>query len=140
MQYDEDQLEPMRAELRDIGVEELRTAEDVERFMSEKKGCAAVIVNSVCGCAAGNARPGLAQALRSGFAPERCATVFAGQDAEATASMRSHFPDLPPSSPCFFLLRDGELVHHIPRRAIESQDAAGLASELLTAFEEHCGA
>lgn len=135
MRYDESQLEPMRAELRDIGVEELRTPEAVDAFMAERSGTAIVIINSVCGCAAGNARPGLALSLEQlADSPGRLASVFAGQDAEATARMRSYFGDLPPSSPCFSIFRDGQLVQHIPRALIESQDASGVAATLTAAL------
>lgn len=136
MPYSELLVKPMREELTAAGVEELRTAADVDRFMTERSGTALLVVNSVCGCAAGMARPGVRQALADGPRPDRVATVFAGQDLEATARARGYFPDVPPSSPSLALFRDGELVRFIPRHRIEGRTAGDLAADLVRAFEE----
>ncbi len=131
-------VKPMREELTSVGVQELLTAEDVDRFMAEKQGTAMLIVNSVCGCAAGMARPGVRQALQSGRKPDRVATVFAGQDLEATARARSYIPDIPPSSPSIAFFKDGELVGFIPRHRIEGRNADAVAQDLIATFNEHC--
>ena len=140
MSYPEELVKPMRAELTQIGVKELRTAADVDAFMQQKTGTAMVIVNSVCGCAAGGARPGLKLALQSPSKPERVATVFAGQDVDAVAKARSYFADIPPSSPSIALFKDGELVHFVPRHMIEGRDPATISADLKKAFEAHCAA
>jgi putative YphP/YqiW family bacilliredoxin len=127
----------MREELTRLGVEELMTADDVDRFMSQQSGTAMLVVNSVCGCAAGMARPGIALALASGSRPERMATVFAGQDLEATARARSYFPEIPPSSPSIALFKDGEVVYSLPRHRIEGRSAEQVADELSRVFDEH---
>jgi putative YphP/YqiW family bacilliredoxin len=133
-------VKPMREELLQLGIPELLSAEDVDRFMEEaKQGTSLLVVNSVCGCAAGMARPGVRLALQHGRRPDRVASVFAGQDLEATARARSYFADIPPSSPCFALFRDGELVTFVPRHRIEGRDAGSVAKDLTAAFEEHCG-
>ena len=98
-----------------------------------------VVVNSVCGCAAGGARPGVALALRHEHRPDRVGTVFAGQDAEATQRVREHCEGIPPSSPSIALFKEGELVHFVPRHAIEGRDPQSIAFDLMTAFDEHCG-
>lgn len=135
MNYDPRFTDPMREELTSIGVSELRTAADVDAFLAEKRGTALVVVNSVCGCAAGMARPGLKAALASGGArPDRVASVFAGVDREATARARESFGANAPSSPSFALFRDGELFHFVPRWKIEGRDASALAQELTAAF------
>ena len=131
-------VKPMREELTSVGVKELLTAEDVDAFMNEKNGTAMLIVNSVCGCAAGMARPGVRLALQSDRRPDRVATVFAGQDLEATARARGYFSDVPPSSPSIALFKDGELVHFIPRHRIEGRDAHSVANDLTQVFSEHC--
>ncbi len=131
-------VRPMRDELTTLGVRELVTAKDVDDFMNEKTGTALLVVNSVCGCAAGMARPGIRLALGSANRPDRVASVFAGQDLEATARFRSYVADIPPSSPSIALFKDGELVHFIPRHRIEGRDAQGVARDLTSAFEEHC--
>jgi putative YphP/YqiW family bacilliredoxin len=138
MPYSELLVRPMREELTSVGVTELRTAQDVDAFMAEKNGTAMLVVNSVCGCAAGMARPGIRQALQHGKRPDRVATVFAGQDLEATARARGYLPDVPPSSPSIAFLKDGELVYFIPRHRIEGRTADAVAGELVTVFEEHC--
>ena len=131
-------VKPMRDELTAIGVRELLTAEDVNQFMAEKEGTALVVVNSVCGCAAGMARPGVRLALEHGVTPERTASVFAGQDLEATAQARGFMANIPPSSPSMALFKDGELVYFLPRHRIEGRDAQAVAQDLIAAFEEHC--
>lgn len=138
MPYSPMLVRPMREELTSAGFEELNSAEEVERFMAERGGSALVVVNSVCGCAAGMARPGARLALQEGPRPDRLATVFAGQDVEATARMRAYFPDLPPSSPSMALFRDGELVYFLPRHKIEGRDALAVAKDLVEAFTRHC--
>lgn len=131
-------VKPMREELTSIGVQELLSPEDVDNFMNEKTGTAMLVVNSVCGCAAGMARPGVRQALQNGRRPDRVATVFAGQDLEATARARSYFPDIPPSSPSIAFFKDGELVAFVPRHRIEGRNAQAVASDLQAIFDEHC--
>jgi len=138
MPYPEQLVAPMRAELVEMGVRELRTADGVEAFFGEKSGTSLILVNSVCGCAAGSARPGLARALQADKRPDRVATVFAGQDVDATAKAREHFGDIPPSSPSMALFKDGALVHFVPRHMIEGRDALGVAAGLIEAFEEYC--
>lgn len=131
-------VKPMREELTVLGVEELFTAADVERFMAETNGTALLVVNSVCGCAAGMARPGIRLALADGVRPDRLASVFAGQELEATARARSFFPDIPPSSPSMAFFKDGELVWFLPRHRIEGRSAEQVAADLKQVFAEHC--
>jgi putative YphP/YqiW family bacilliredoxin len=139
MPYDPMLVQPMRAELTRLGIKELTTPQAVDSFMAEQSGTAMIIVNSVCGCAAGNARPAVTLALQQATnAPDRIATVFAGQDVEATARARGYFSDFPPSSPSMVLFKDGEIVHFLPRHRIESRDAMGIAQELATVFQKHC--
>lgn len=138
MPYPEELVQPMREELTRVGVRELRDAREVDDFMARREGTALVVINSVCGCAAGAARPGVALALENAHRPERVATVFAGQDIEATARIRGYFPDIPPSSPSLALFRDGELVHFVPRHQIEGRDPHTLAASLVEAFDHHC--
>jgi putative YphP/YqiW family bacilliredoxin len=126
----------MREELTSAGVEELLSAEDVDRWMSESSGSSLLIVNSVCGCAAGMARPGVRAALEQGPRPDRVATVFAGQDVEATARARAHFPDIPPSSPSMAVFKDGELAFFMPRHRIEGRSAEDVAGDLVAAFRQ----
>lgn len=140
MPYSEMLVRPMREELTSAGVKELRTAQDVDAFLAEKNGTALLVVNSVCGCAAGMARPGIRQALQNGKRPDRVATVFAGQDLEATARARSHMAEIPPSSPSVAFFKDGELVYFLPRHRIEGRSAQNVAQDLVTVFEEHCEA
>ena len=140
MPYAEELCAPMRAELTGIGVRELRTAQDVDDFMADKSGTALIMVNSVCGCAAGTARPGLAIALKHEHQPDRSATVFAGQDVEATQKARDYFGDLPPTSPSFVLFKNGELVHLTPRHRIEGSAPEQIAAELTAAFDQYCAA
>jgi putative YphP/YqiW family bacilliredoxin len=140
MPYSPMLVKPMREELTSLGVEELLTAADVDRWMAAPQGTGLLIVNSVCGCAAGAARPAVRLALQGELRPDRVATVFAGQDLEATARARGHFADIPPSSPSMALFKDGQLVYFIPRHRIEGKDAQQLAADLGAAFERWCGA
>lgn len=135
--YPEMLVRPMREELTRLGAQELKTADEVEQAL-EQDGTTLVVVNSVCGCAARNARPAVALALRHPVRPDRVATVFAGQDAEATAAARGYFVGHPPSSPAVALLKDGELVHMLPRHRIEGRSAAEIAAGLTSVFDEHC--
>lgn len=137
--YPEQIVKPMREELTRLGIQETRTAEEVDSALGDKKGTALVVVNSVCGCAAGNARPAVAMALENAPAkPSKMITVFAGNDKDATAKARSYFTGYRPSSPSIALLRDGEVVKMFERHNIEGRDARELASELQAAFAEHC--
>ncbi len=131
-------VKPMREELVAAGFEELMTPADVDRFLDEKSGTALLVVNSVCGCAAGMARPGVRLALQSGPRPDRLGTVFAGQDLDATARARARFGDIPPSSPSMALFKGDELVWFLPRHRIEGRDALDVAADLRAAFAEHC--
>jgi putative YphP/YqiW family bacilliredoxin len=137
MQYPEPFIAPMRAELTRLGVKELRTPEQVDEAV-QTPGTVLIVVNSVCGCAAGKARPGIALALQHGRRPDLAATVFAGGDVEATDRARGYFAPYPPSSPSVGLLRDGKLVFMLERRDIENRDAAAIAARLTAAFDEHC--
>jgi len=137
--YPEFLIAPMREELTRLGVRELRTAADVESTITKSQGTVMVVVNSVCGCAAGKARPGVALALRHPVKPDHVTTVFAGADGEATARARDYFTGYAPSSPSIALLRDGQLVYMMERRDIESQTADAIASQLTAAFERFCG-
>ncbi len=139
MAYPEPFIAPMRAELVALGMDELRTPADVDRLVATP-GTVMVVVNSICGCAAGKARPGIALALRHGKRPAASGTVFAGADLDATARARELFAPYPPSSPSVALLRDGKLVYLLQRRDIETRDALGIAEQLSRAFEEHCDA
>jgi putative YphP/YqiW family bacilliredoxin len=129
----------MRAELSSAGFEELLSAEDVDRFI-EKGGSGMLVINSVCGCAAGQARPGVRKAIESPARPENLATVFAGQDVEATARARAAFADVPPSSPSIALFKDGELVYFVPRHRIESRSAEDVSRDLTDAFDRYFAA
>jgi bacilliredoxin len=128
----------MREELTSAGVEELTTPQQVDDWMRSASGTALLVVNSVCGCAAGMARPGVRLALRHEKRPDRLATVFAGQDLEATAQARGYIPHVPPSSPSVALFKDGELVWFLPRHRIEGRSAEQVAGDLKAAFDEHC--
>ncbi len=138
MPYPEEMVAPMRAELTRVGAKELRTAAEVDAFMKAQKGTALLVINSVCGCAAGGARPGVAMALQSAVKPDQVVTVFAGQDTEAVAKARSYLADVPPSSPSLALFKDGKLVHFVPRHMIEGRDGRTVAFDLIGAFEKHC--
>ena len=138
MPYSELMIRPMREELTRIGVEEMRTPEDVQRTIENSTGTVMVVVNSICGCAAGKARPGIARALQHSARPDKVTTVFAGADIEATDKARSYFTGYPPSSPSIAILKDGQLVYMMERRQIEGKDASQVASELIDAFDQHC--
>jgi putative YphP/YqiW family bacilliredoxin len=138
--YSESFVAPMRAELTQYGVQELRTPEDVDATVKTTEGTLMIVVNSVCGCAAGKARPGVAMALQHTTKPARVATVFAGADVEATDRARSYFAGYPPSSPCIGFLRDGKLQFILERRNIENQTAEQIAVALTKAFDTYCGA
>ena len=127
----------MRGELTRLGFKELRTPEQVDEAV-RAAGTVMVVVNSVCGCAAGKARPGIAVALQHAKRPDLAATVFAGADVEATERARQYFAPYPPSSPSIGLLQDGKLVWMMQRRDIETRDAAAIAAALTAAFDEHC--
>ncbi len=140
MPYPEMMVKPMREELTALGFEELKSAEQVEAFMAESEGSAILVINSVCGCAAGQARPGVRLALAGEVQPDRLATVFAGQDVEATARARNFFADIPPSSPSIALFKGGELVYFVPRHRIEMRSAEEVAQDLTSAFERYFAA
>lgn len=133
-------IQTMRDELTLVGVRELRSAEDVDTVLSEKTGTTLVVFNSVCGCAAGNARPGIGLALQNDVIPDRICAVFAGQDREATERARSYIPDQPPSSPSVALFKDGQPVYMMHRYLIEGRDAVQVARDLVAVFNEHCSA
>jgi putative YphP/YqiW family bacilliredoxin len=136
--YPEIMVVPMREELTRVGVKELRTAAEVDQALSNQPGTTMVVVNSICGCAAGRMRPAVRAALQQAVRPEKLFTVFAGQDLEATERARSYFTGYPPSSPSIALLRDGQLVHMVQRSDIEHREAADIATELKSAFEKYC--
>jgi len=138
MPYPESFIGPMREELTRIGVKELKTPAQVDSFIRETPGTVMVVVNSMCGCAAGKARPGIAQALQHTNRPDGVGTVFAGGDVEATEHARGYFLPYPPSSPSVAILRDGKLVYMLERRQIENQSAAGIAKALTDAFDKYC--
>ena len=138
MPYSELLVRPMREELSSIGVRELRTPDEVDAFLNDTTGTAMLVVNSVCGCAAGMARPGVRLALEGERRPDRVASVFAGQDLEATARARAFIADIPPSSPSIAFFKDGELVYFMPRHRIEGRDANAVAGDLKTVFNDHC--
>jgi putative YphP/YqiW family bacilliredoxin len=138
MPYPEIMIRPMREDLTRLGVEELRTAEDVDETIRNSKGTLMVVVNSICGCAAGKARPGVALALQHSVKPDKVTTVFAGADIEATDRARSYFTGYGPSSPSIALLKDGQLVYMLERFQIEGRDANQIAGELTQAFDKHC--
>jgi len=136
--YPQEMVQPMREELTSIGFRELRTPDEVNSVLTQTRGSVLVVVNSICGCAAGKARPGVALALSHRVRPETLTTVFAGQDPEATAQARSYFTGYDPSSPSVALLRDGKLVFMMERRDIEGRDAFSIAEDLTSAFERFC--
>jgi putative YphP/YqiW family bacilliredoxin len=129
----------MRAEMTSMGAAELRTVADVDAAIGNTTGTTLVFVNSVCGCAAGNARPAVKMALGHGALPDRTVTVFAGQDLDAVARARSYFGEYQPSSPSMALLRNGEVVHFVHRHQIEGRSPQDIAAELTRAFDTHCG-
>jgi putative YphP/YqiW family bacilliredoxin len=138
MQYPEIMIRPMREDLTRLGFEELKTVEAVDDAVKNTHGTLMIVVNSICGCAAGKARPGVALALQNEVRPDRLATVFAGADIEATERARGYFTGYPPSSPSVGILKDGELVFMMERWQIEGRGPEEIAAELKHAFEEHC--
>lgn len=138
MPYPEQFVAPMRAELASAGAQELNTSAQVDDFFANKNDTGLILINSVCGCAAGSARPAVRLSMDHSSTPLRYATVFAGQDVEATERVRSLLGDVPPSSPSMALLKDGELVHFVPRHMIEGRDALTIAADLARAFDEFC--
>lgn len=137
--YPEIMVVPMREELTRLGIEELRTSEQVDRQLKNRPGTTMVVVNSICGCAAGRMRPAVRMALQNSAKPDKAYSVFAGQDTEATERARGYFTGHPPSSPSIAILRDGELVYMMPRRDIESREAPAIAADLKAAFDRFCG-
>jgi putative YphP/YqiW family bacilliredoxin len=138
MPYPEIMIRPMREELTRLGAEELKTPEAVDEAVASNEGTLMVIVNSICGCAAGKARPGVAMALQHDVKPDKVATVFAGADIEATERARSYFKGYRPSSPSIAILKGGELVYMLERFQIEGRDATQIAQELTSAFDQYC--
>lgn len=136
--YDERLVAPMRHELTRIGFRELRTANDVDAALKDAKGTTLVVVNSICGCAARNARPAVGMALQNSARPEHLTTVFAGQDTDAAQRARAYFTGYPPSSPSIGLLKDGKLVFMLERWQIEGRPAPEIAEDLVDAFNQHC--
>jgi putative YphP/YqiW family bacilliredoxin len=140
MPYNPALVAPMRAEVTRLGVKELTSAAEVDAALGDQRGSMLVFVNSVCGCAAGNARPALALALKHTVVPNQAVTVFAGQDLEAAARARQYFGEYQPSSPSMALLRDGEVVHFVHRHQIEGRSPQSIAADLTAAFDKFCGA
>ena len=136
--YPEEFVEPMRHALTSIGFQELRTPAEVDALLGKNTGTVLVVVNSICGCAAGRARPAVAMALENKVRPDILATVFAGQDTDATEQARSYFTGYPPSSPAVALLREGKLVFMLERKDIEGRDPYGIAEDLTKAFDRFC--
>ncbi len=135
--YPEPFIAPMRAELSRLGFEDLKTPDAVDAAVKQT-GTTMIVVNSVCGCAAGKARPGIAMALGKGKRPDHLATVFAGADVEATETARNYFAPYPPSSPSIAIMKDGKVVYMMERRDIESRSADMIATDLAKAIETHC--
>jgi len=138
MMYDEMMVAPMRAELTDLGIKETRTASEVDQVLKAGQGTVLVVVNSVCGCAASNARPAVNIAMQHPKLPEKSITVFAGNDAEATARARSYFVGYQPSSPQIALIKDGEVAFMLERHNIAGRSAEDIATELTEAFDQFC--
>lgn len=136
--YDERFVTPMREELTRLGVKELRTAAEVDTELKDAAGSTLVVVNSICGCAARNARPAVAKALQNGVTPSALTTVFAGQDLDATQRARSYFTGYPPSSPQIALLKDGKVVFMLERHQIEGRSSDEIATDLVGAFDRYC--
>ena len=136
--YPEIMVVPMREELTRLGVSELKTANEVDRELGSPQGTTMVVVNSICGCAAGRMRPAVRMALQHSAKPDRLYTVFAGQDAEATERARTYFTGRRPSSPSIALLREGQLVHMLERSDIEHRDSSDIAAELRRVFDQYC--
>lgn len=137
--YPEIMVIPMREELTRLGIEELKTADEVDQALKNRPGTTMVVVNSICGCAAGRMRPAVRMALQNSIRPDHAYSVFAGQDTEATERARGYFTGWPPSSPSISILRDGQLVYMMPRRDIESREAPAIAADLKEAFDKLCG-
>ena len=138
--YDERYVTPMRQELTRLGVEEMRTAQEVDAKLRNAQGTTLVVVNSVCGCAARNARPAVAKAIQNDNKPDVLTTVFAGQDIEAVQRARSYFTGYAPSSPQIALLKDGKIVFMLERHQIEGRSADDIADDLTSAFDKYCEA
>lgn len=138
MPYPEELVNPMRADLTSAGFTELKSSQEVQNVFNEPQGTMLLVVNSVCGCAAGNARPGVKMSLENQNKPDALTTVFAGQDLEAVAEARKHFFPYPPSSPSIALFKDGKLVHFIERHNIEGKPASMIAENLKAAYNEYC--
>jgi putative YphP/YqiW family bacilliredoxin len=138
MPYDPRLVQPMREELTRVGVKELISVADVDAALGDSRGTMLVFVNSVCGCAAGTARPGLRLALQHPNRPQQVTTVFAGQDLEATARARQYFSEYAPSSPSIALFQDGEVVHFVHRHMIEGRSPQQIAQDLTSAFDKYC--
>ena len=136
--YPEEVCTPMRQELTSAGFKELTSAEEVDGALKNQNGTTLVLVNSVCGCAAGSARPGVIMSLENSKKPNNITTVFAGQDKDATEKARKYMLPYPPSSPSIALFKDGELVHFIERHNIEGKPADLIAENLIAAFQEYC--
>jgi putative YphP/YqiW family bacilliredoxin len=136
--YPEIMVIPMREELTRLGIEELRTVEEVDAALKNRPGTTMVVVNSICGCAAGRMRPAVRMAMQNSIRPDHAYSVFAGQEKEATARARSYFTGWPPSSPSIAILRDGELVYLMPRSDIERREAPAIAADLKAAFDRLC--
>jgi len=138
MAYPEEFIGPMRQELTRLGVQETRTSEAVDAILGQQTGTVMMVINSMCGCAAGRARPGIALSLKHSTLPDRVATVFAGGDLEATLRVREYLQDYPPSSPAVALFRDGQPVFMLQRHQIEDRDATEIAKSLTEAFDRFC--
>jgi len=136
--YPEIMVIPMREELTRLGIEELRTAEEVDRALKNRPGTTMVVVNSICGCAAGRMRPAVRMALQNAIRPDQSYSVFAGQEKEATDRAREYFTGYPPSSPSIGILRDGQLVYLMPRSDIERREAPAIAADLKAVFDRVC--
>jgi putative YphP/YqiW family bacilliredoxin len=137
--YPEIMVIPMREELTRLGIEELRTPEEVDQALKNRPGTSMVVVNSICGCAAGRMRPAVRMAMQNSIRPDHAYSVFAGQEKEATDRARSYFTGYPPSSPSIWILRDGQLVYLMPRSDIERREAPAIAADLKAAFDKLCG-
>ncbi len=140
MPYDPRLVAPMRGEMLEMGARALTTVAEVDQALGDQRGTTLVFVNSVCGCAAGNARPALRLALAHPVRPQEIVTVFAGQDVEATARARQYFTEYASSSPSMALLRDGEIVHFVHRHQIEGRSPHDIAANLTSAFDKYCAA
>ncbi|SDK06293.1 BrxA/BrxB family bacilliredoxin [Sediminibacillus albus] len=137
-QYMKEISQPMRNELTEAGFNELTSPEEVDQFINSADGTSLVVVNSVCGCAAGLARPAVRESLENGKTPDNLVTVFAGQDREATARMREHFTGIEPSSPSMALLKNGKVLHFIPREEIEDHEVEEIVTNLTKAYNQYC--